>query len=106
MSLVSLILWIDKGGNLKTKEIKSIQDLIAALEEDNGDYNGITWYRGHADEAWNLIPGYYRINNGPPESTLIKRFKQSAAMLISVTPKDSFDWLFLMQHYGVPYTIT
>lgn len=23
-------------------------------------------------------------------------------MLISATPQDSFDWLFLMQHYGVP----
>ncbi len=30
------------------------------------------------------------------------RFKQSAAMLINASPKDDFDWLFLMQHYGVP----
>jgi len=87
---------------LLTKEIQSVQDLIAALEEDNDGYNGASWYRGHADEAWSLVPGYYRLDGAPPESTLIKRFKQSAAMLISVTPKDSFDWLFLMQHYGVP----
>lgn len=87
---------------MQTKEIKSVQDLIVALEEDNGGYKGSTWYRGHADEVWPLTPSYYRLEDAPPESTLIKRFKQSAAMLISVTPKDSFDWLFLMQHYGVP----
>lgn len=87
---------------MQTKTISTVQDLIAALEEDNLGYAGTNWYRGHADEAWGLVPSYYRLNEAPPESTLIKRFKQSAAMLISVTPKDSFDWLFLMQHYGVP----
>ena len=30
------------------------------------------------------------------------RFKQNAAMLIEHNTKDSFDWLFQMQHYGVP----
>jgi hypothetical protein len=87
---------------MKTTEINSVQDLIEALEADNDGYPGFTWYRGHAEASWALVPGYYRLNNAPSESTLIKRFKQSAAMLISATPKDSFDWLFLMQHYGVP----
>jgi hypothetical protein len=87
---------------MKTTEINSVQDLIEALEADNLGYPGASWYRGHSDVSWPLVPGYYRLADAPSESTLIKRFKQSAAMLISVTPKDSFDWLFLMQHYGVP----
>ncbi len=87
---------------LKTEKIDSIPGLISRLETDNKGYKGSIWYRGHSDASWSLIPGYYRIENAPPESTLVKRFKQSAAMLISVAPKDSFDWLFLMQHYGVP----
>lgn len=87
---------------MKEREINSIQDLIRVLEEDNDGYEGSTWYRGHANEQWELIPGYYRLKSAPSESTLIKKFKQSAALLISLTPKDSFDWLFLMQHYGVP----
>jgi hypothetical protein len=73
-----------------------------ALAEDNAGYKGAIWYRGHGEFDWGLTPGYYRLNNPPPESTLIKRFKQSAAMLINTSPKNSFDWLFLMQHYGVP----
>lgn len=84
------------------KEISSIQDLLIELANDNEDYSGAIWYRGQADVAWNLIPGYLRLAAAPSESTLIKKFKQSAAMLLNNTPKESFDWLFLMQHYGVP----
>lgn len=82
--------------------ITSIQDLLAELAKDNDGYQGSTWYRGQSSFAWQLTPGYFRINGAPPESTLIKRFKQSAAMLVDKSPKNSFDWLFLMQHYGVP----
>lgn len=87
---------------MENVEINSIQNMIEALEADNLDYLGPTWYRGHSNAAWQLLPGYYRLANAPPESTLIKRFKQSASMLISGPQKSSFDWLFQMQHYGVP----
>ncbi len=84
------------------KEISSIQDLLVELENDNNSYNGSIWYRGQASKNWSLMPGYLRLSNSPPESTLIKKFKQSAAMLLDTSPNQSFDWLFLMQHYGVP----
>ena len=87
---------------MKIVEVKSIQDLIVALGEDNTGYEGQTWYRGQANADWGLLPGYFRLISPPSESTLIKQFKQNASMLIEKTPKDSFDWLFLMQHYGVP----
>jgi FRG domain len=83
-------------------EITSIPELIVALERDNANYSGAVWYRGQADCNWRLAPGYLRLGNPPSESTLLKRFKQSAAMLLDRDPKDSFDWLFLMQHYGLP----
>lgn len=83
-------------------EISSVPDLIAALERDYKDYKGAIWFRGQARKNWKLAPGYLRLNNPPSESTLLKRFKQSAAMLLDRDPKDSFDWLFLMQHYGLP----
>ncbi|WP_133469016.1 FRG domain-containing protein [Paraglaciecola marina] len=85
-----------------TKEINSIQDLLVELAADNDGYNGSIWYRGQANQDWQLTPGYLRLNTPPSESTLIKKFKQSAAMLIDTSPNQSFDWLFLMQHYGVP----
>jgi hypothetical protein len=84
------------------REINSVQSLLEALNKDNGDYLGAVWYRGQANIEWPLLPGYIRLNNPPSEATLLKRFKQSAAMLIERHPDESFDWLFLMQHYGVP----
>lgn len=83
-------------------QIESVPQLIAALERDNKDYNGAVWFRGQARKDWGLSPGYLRLSNPPSEATLLKRFKQSAAMLLDRDPKDSFDWLFLMQHYGLP----
>lgn len=31
----------------------------------------------------------------------MNRFRQSAAMLTEGPPRNSFDWMFLMQHYGI-----
>lgn len=87
---------------MSAKQISSIEDLIQVLENDFSDYRGNVWYRGQENEKWGLIPGYFRSETATSESTLVKRFKQSAAMLINTAPKASFDWLFLMQHYGVP----
>ena len=63
---------------------------------------GTTWFRGHAKADWKLLPGLMRGATGPSEATLLSRFKQSAAMLTERLPNTSFDWTFLMQHYGVP----
>ncbi|WP_081629058.1 FRG domain-containing protein [Methyloversatilis discipulorum] len=87
---------------MPVKKISSVADLLDALETDHGAYEGALWFRGQADANWALLPGYLRLSNPPSESTLLKRFKQSAAMLLDRDPKDSFDWLFLMQHYGLP----
>lgn len=84
------------------REIVSVQSLLEALDQDNAGYLGAVWYRGQSNIEWPLLPGYVRLNNPPSEATLLKRFKQSAAMLIERHPGASFDWLFLMQHYGVP----
>lgn len=83
-------------------EVSSVPELIRALERDQKDYKGAIWFRGQGCKGWKLAPGYLRLKSPPSESTLLKRFKQSAAMLLDRDPKDSFDWLFLMQHYGLP----
>lgn len=82
--------------------VTSVPELIGALERDYKDYKGAIWFRGQSCKDWKLEPGYLRLQQAPSESTLLKRFKQSAAMLLDRDPKDSFDWLFLMQHYGLP----
>lgn len=87
---------------MQEKVVSSIEDLLGHLDTDNNGYHGSIWYRGQANRNWTLTPGYLRLTAPPSESTLIKKFKQSAAMLVSNIPNQSFDWLFLMQHYGVP----
>ncbi|MDQ9091260.1 FRG domain-containing protein [Pseudoalteromonas haloplanktis] len=84
-------------------KIESIEDLLKHLSDNNKDGRQI-WFRGQAQSDWKLLPFYMRKDNMPSESTLLKKFKQSAAMLINTNaiPNSDFDWLFLMQHYGVP----
>nr|WP_214287803.1 FRG domain-containing protein [Acinetobacter pittii] len=84
------------------KNISSISDLIRHLKDDFGDANTNIWYRGQSDKSWDLMPGFYRGDKGISESTLLKRFKQSASMLLDKDPVNSFSWMFLMQHYGLP----
>lgn len=84
------------------REINSVEELIIALGIDLESYSGSTWYRGQADSDWPLLPGYMRLTSSISERTLLAKFRQSAALLIDTAPKDSFDWLFLMQHFGVP----
>ncbi len=84
------------------KTINNINDLITILVSDIGTYDEDIWYRGQSDYKWELKPGIFRYSEGSSELTLLTRFKQSASLLIDTTPKDDFDWMFLMQHYGVP----
>ncbi|MGH3711066.1 MAG: FRG domain-containing protein, partial [Pseudonocardiaceae bacterium] len=75
--------------------------LMTALKKDV-DKGGRFWYRGHAMSTWSLLPSYHRLRSPPPESVLINRFRQNANLLVTHQPTSSFDWLFWMQHYGVP----
>jgi hypothetical protein len=84
------------------KTITSIGELIEILKTDYSSFSEDLWYRGQSNFDWKLSPGLMRLSEAPSEGTLLTRFKQSAGMLINASPKDEFDWLFLMQHYGVP----
>lgn len=83
-------------------EINSISKLISQLKKETKKCKEDIWFRGQSDFGWELSPGILRISNTTSESSLLSRFKQSAAMLIENKTTDDFDWLFLMQHYGLP----
>ncbi|MEO9635629.1 MAG: FRG domain-containing protein [Parasphingorhabdus sp.] len=84
------------------KTIESVADLIENLSADFVDYDGPVWFRGQPNSKWGLLPSYLRSTPSASEATLLTRFKQSAALLVDQPPQGPFDWLFLMQHYGVP----
>lgn len=84
-------------------EISTLSDLVENLANDTNLAAEPTWYRGHADASWKLLPGFYRLASPPSESSLLNRFRQNANFLLQrENPVSSFDWMFLMQHYGVP----
>lgn len=85
----------------QVKEINSLMKLIEELELDFGEYGGSVWYRGQTKASHTLLPSYLR-ERYSPEKTLLSAFKQNATMLTDKQPNNSFDWMFVMQHYGVP----
>ncbi|MCG9755894.1 FRG domain-containing protein [Shewanella insulae] len=87
----------------KAKEVKSIADLIRHLKKDISPEWGPVWYRGQADIDWELLSSYDRLKEPPTETTLVNKFRQNASFLMDKkSPSNDFEWLFMMQHYGVP----
>lgn len=88
---------------MPTKKIRSVADLVKHLKDDVDANAKPLWYRGHSISTWKLESSYDRLKNPPKETSLVNEFRQNANYLLDKhTPKNDFDWLFLMQHYGVP----
>jgi hypothetical protein len=90
------------GSGMKEHTVSSVADFLTAIQSDQNEKPGTVWFRGHADASWQLLPGFMRSDSKTSETTLLNRFRQSAAMITDQRPATSFDWTFLMQHYGVP----
>jgi hypothetical protein len=84
----------------ETIEIKSIGHLIDSLKSQK-DSDAPIWYRGQGNSSWKLEPKLMRIDPLPSESHYLNKFKQNATFILQNKPATEFEWLFLMQHYGV-----
>jgi hypothetical protein len=85
------------------KSLSSISDLLQLLSADVPAVTKHLWFRGHADERWILVPSLGRkAGHVKAEAYLIKKFRQNATLLMSHVPSSDWDWLFTMQHHGVP----
>jgi FRG domain-containing protein len=85
------------------KSITSVADLLQRLSADIPNGAKHLWFRGHADERWLLVPSLGRkIGRVKAEAYLIKKFRQNATLLMNHPPAGDWDWLFIMQHHGVP----
>jgi hypothetical protein len=86
-----------------SKSITSVADLLQFLSSDVPSAAKHVWFRGHGDERWELVPSLGRkTGRVKAEAYLIKRFRQNATLLMSHVPTGDWDWLFIMQHHGVP----
>lgn len=83
-------------------EINSVGQLIENLRTHIGDFTGPVWFRGQGITTWRLEPRLMRITPTPSETYFLNRFKQDASIILTHRPSGEFEWMFLMQHYGIP----
>ena len=83
----------------KDRTVKSVGEVLRALKQQ-AKPKQLTWFRGQSRKDWKLVPGLAREESHlKAESALIKRFMQNAAPLVDASPRDEWEWMFLMQHH-------
>lgn len=89
-------------------EIESFENII-----EIGTTFGKNWFRGHSKVIGELTPGIFRSHytdelylglNPSPEFRIAEDFKRKAPSITKDLPDydNHMEWLFLMQHHGVP----
>jgi len=94
---------------VKIRFVESLKEYISLVEQLNTNHKGQFWYRGCGKASYELKPSLYRHKRSKTiedfmslEQKLIARFQQRSIPFHSRTIADLWEWLFLMQHYGVP----
>jgi hypothetical protein len=90
-------------------KVTSIDQYICTIENICADwgllYNTTThpWFRGQSDASWHLIPKIYRPECNPHyEREMFRDFKLRSSAFLTRIPSLDIEWLFIMQHYGMP----
>lgn len=93
------------NADIKQITIESLQDFLGAIKEieEESKFEKV-WFRGIPDESYGLEPSLYRKTDKPViEKQLLNRFKtRSLPFIDDKGEKTDWEWLFIMQHYGVP----
>lgn len=78
---------------------ENISSITALLEKNFPDKKKAIWFRGHSDYSWKLKPTIFRENydEAGMYEEFIRRFPDH-----SNSHRNVFEWLTLMQHYGLP----
>lgn len=88
----------------ESKEIvvNSAAEFVAELAEPGRELGTASFYRGHADKDWKLIPSILRTPNGPwVEHRLFREMVAHEPQSFSEC-RSALDHLVQMQHYGLP----
>lgn len=82
----------------------SISSVTSCLQENAGNFKN-TWFRGHSNYNFNLVPSIFRqgeefgvvLNEQRMFDEFVRRYPEE-----STNHNNTYDWLTLMQHYGLP----
>ncbi|MBL0040037.1 MAG: FRG domain-containing protein [Xanthomonadales bacterium] len=104
----------------------TLSEYLGIVHDLNGMYGERTWFRGSSSATHRLLPSVLRdvvplrdyagrklrgdeklLGSGNSVTGLcpermFDEFKRRARPFVARLPADDFEWLFLMQHYGVP----
>jgi hypothetical protein len=100
-------------GTMRTYTAKNLRQFIKRIEQIKEDWESKKdgepglWFRGSQNSSWRLVPKLYRAR--APVKELLERedemreeFVRRAPSLTSHSPRNVWEWYFLMQHYTAP----
>ena len=82
--------------------ISSVSEFIEKIVQRDKDAGTETFYRGHADEDWDLLPSIFRTPNGVEKERLLFHDMVAHEPQSFSECKSTLDYLVQMQHYGLP----
>lgn len=85
--------------------LTKLEDIISAAEHARSRFRHEVWWRGQARDEWSLRSGLHRRTDWQSYETYATLdFARRAPTRHPKTPAsgDRAEWLFLMQHYGLP----
>ena len=112
--------------SLKRHVATNLNNYLTVVGSINREHDERTWFRGHSSAFYQLLPSVLRettplrdnagrklrgneqLNSsgytvtGLSVERMLDEFKRKARPFVSPLPLSDFEWLFLMQHYGVP----
>jgi hypothetical protein len=91
------------NSEIKTIEIDSFPKFLEEIEAISKTNDRI-WFRGVSNKTHKLAPSIYRNEFNPKlEESFQTKFKSRALPFLKNRPvEDYWEWLFIMQHHGVP----
>ena len=94
---------------IKVKYVDSLEDYVSFVEKLASGKHKQLWFRGSGKISHKLVPSLYRHKRSTIiddfvllEKNLLSRFRQRSIPFHSRPITDEWEWLFLMQHFGVP----
>lgn len=105
---------------------KDLSEYVSLVARLNHEEEGNAWFRGHSSALYSLTPSVLRdvtpledarsnllkgdeilrsggfSVTGPNPERMLDEFKRRAIPFLDFQPRNEFEWLFLMQHHGVP----
>ena len=82
--------------------ISSVSEFIEKIVQRDKEAGTETFYRGHADKDWDLLPSIFRTPNGVEKEHLLFHDMVAHEPQSFSECKSTLDYLVQMQHYGLP----